>query len=157
MDTNENRNPIQRVVELDDKRVNHIQGLIEDMKEEMSGLREGANARQSTLDRIETQTNKLDEDIRGNGKEGLKATVARLDGKLSAIPQQIEDRVKTAVANVTLSINTGKMRAISQEEIKRAMESPGGWYEFRKSWLFPAMLIILSSLISGYIGNKFFP
>lgn len=142
-------NPIQRVVELDDKRVNRIEGVVEDLKSAFYVLREEAGKRTSAIDRLQTSVDRLDEAIRGNGKEGLNSVVARLEDRLDEIPRMIEEKVRSAILNMSLELNTTKIRAITQEEIERAGEKPGGWQEFRKTWLFPVVLMVVSALISA--------
>lgn len=148
---------IVRVVELDDKRVNHIQGLVEDLKTMLYNLREDAVKRGATMDRIETQTVKLDESIRGNGKEGLNSVVARIESQVDDMPRMIKEEVAHAAVNMQVNMNTAKIKAITRDEIKAAMESPGGWMEFRQKWLFPILLSVITLLLGGLIGRFVFP
>lgn len=149
--------PIQRVVELDDKRVNHIQGLVEDLKTSFYTLRSDAEKRQQALERLERTTEKLDEAIRGNGKEGLNTTVGRLEDQLDAMPRMIEDAVRAAMTQMSINLNTAKIRAITQEEIKKALDAPGGWSEFRRSWLFPVVLGIITTVVGFVVGRVLLP
>lgn len=140
---------VQRVVELDDKRVNHIQGLVEDLKTMVLSIRGDATHRDETLKRLEASNTKIDEALRGNGKEGLISQVTRLSEKMNDIPQMVQDKIDVAA----LAMNTGKMRAILKEELDKELDkrlaAPGSWSEFRQKYMMPIVLSVVNIIIGA--------
>jgi hypothetical protein len=117
------------------------------------------------INRTDIKIEKLDEAIRGNGKEGLNSIVRRMDSVLSELNDSIESGIKqhvsSAIENLELrlqnKINSSKLRAITQDEIDKYNEKPGGWQEFRRTWLFPLILIVISTIVGGWISHVMWP
>jgi hypothetical protein len=111
---------------------------------------------------------RLNHAVFGKGKEGLQTTIVRLKDNLDnavkaleGLPSLMESKVDDVMERMALTmINTQKVRAISQEEIRKDRkendDAPGSWGEFRKTWLVPILLII-ASLILGRLSNLIFP
>jgi hypothetical protein len=84
--------------------------------------------------------------------------------QIGAVKDQLDeliDGLQDVGAHV-LKLNTGKIQAITREqlrsedkravirdEMEKASEKPGGWYEFRKQWLFPVVMMVISALVSA--------
>lgn len=134
-----------RVTEIDSERITRLEAAVEQIK--------GAQIEQGH------QITKTDEAIRGNGKEGLNSIVRRTEEKLDAllgtIEKMIERQVGAAIEklNHDLSgkINTHRMRAITREEIQAYNKETeaGSWPEFRRTWLFPIVMMVISALMSA--------
>jgi uncharacterized protein Yka (UPF0111/DUF47 family) len=154
----EDRRKILRVVEVDPQKLTDIDNTLRAVQLEQERLRSEAAVRSQTTEKIAEATEKLDEAVRGNGKEGLNQKVGKLEGRFDGLETKLDellDSLKDS-ADFALRLNTGKFRTIAQEEIKKALEAPGGWMEFRKSWLFPVALSIIMAIIGGLIGKYVF-
>lgn len=130
-------------------------------------MRVRAKHRTKMIEKVENSLVKVDETIRGNGKEGLNQRMGKLEEKLDELLDVLQD-----AADFALRMNTGKFRAITrdeiekstvlfkalaQEEIRKALESPGMWLEFRNKWLFPIILSVVTGLIGAWVGSHFIP
>lgn len=166
----DDRRKILRVVEADPERLTEIKQQLNEQdrqldehRQELTNLRTEAEHRTKIIEKVEKTTEKLDEAIRGNGKEGLNQQVAELKTKVGDMSGKLDnllDQLKDS-ADFALRMNTGKFRTIAREEIraelKEAAGAPGGWAEFRKSFLFPTIMIIVSVVIGGWLNKLFFP
>lgn len=103
---------------------------------------------------------KLEHTVFGNGKEGLTIVVDRIDNRLDNVEREIgalsetlgsvHEGVQSLQKN---TIDSKTVRAITQEEIrkynKEVLDAPGTWGEFRKSFMFPVILMVLSSFVTA--------
>ena len=166
----EDRRKIVRVVEADPERLSEIKQQLnnqdrqlDEHRQELTNLRKDAEHRTEIIERVEHTTEKLDEAIRGNGKEGLNQQVAELKNRIGDVNGKLDfllDQIKDS-ADFALRMNTGKFRTIAREEIqaqlKAASEAPGTWGEFRTRILFPAVMIILSTLLGAWLSQIMIP
>jgi len=103
---------------------------------------------------------KLEHAVFGNGKEGLQIVVDRIDNRMDASEQHQKiveekiDAIQLGIQDIRRGmLDSRTVRAITKEEIqkykKETLEEPGSWMEFRKTWLFPTMMMVISALISA--------
>jgi chromosome segregation ATPase len=154
---NDGKVPTLRVTEVDPGRLGHLEEAISELRRDLTakGIQIGSLA--NDLAKTDARVEKIDEAIRGNGKEGLNSIVRRTEEKLDAlnefiektVKEQIEAAIKLLELRVESQVNTEKFRAITQKEIDAYSERPGSWLEFRKTWIFPIGIMIISSLISA--------
>lgn len=140
-----------KVVEIDPDRLRKLEQDVADMRTEGAVKKAEMGTLQKTMDRVVDV-------IFGNGKPGLKQQVPEVATKV--------DSIQTVVADIQRTVNglnekgvfsTQKMKAITREVIDNEALKPGTWQTFVKTWGVPIVLIILSSLIGGYIGHSVFP
>jgi uncharacterized protein (UPF0335 family) len=149
--------PLLRVTEVDPKRLERLEADVDALKQQSAARDERIKNLTTNIDSTLSKLDNLDEVLRGNGKEGLSSIVRRLESKMDDFPEMIRNQVELAIERIERNLNTNKMKTITREQIKAYNEEEGSWYDFKKEWVRPLMMIVLSAIIGGLISHYLFP
>ena len=112
-------------------------------------------------DQEQRRLERLEATVYGNGTEGMQIAMSRVEEQLKSIseclagiPDLVEQKVNRAIADLKPSLmDTDKVKLMVREAIEddkeKNKEAPGSWAEFRKTWLFPVVMMVVSALISA--------
>ena len=76
----------------------------------------------------------------------VSSSLKNLTAKIYQIAQKIHFSCSGYFRKFAMRINAA---SITQEEIDKYNEKPGQWQEFRKTWLIPVAMMIISALVGA--------